>query len=77
MHQRDSGAGSVPNTLQQQDGPATSRAAARAVQFAPLFDEGAIKLTARAVCLIDNGNHYRIELCAPTLRLPAAVPDIA
>jgi len=49
------------------------QAAARAVQFAPLFDDGAIKLTARAVCLKENGYHYRIELCARPLRLPAAV----
>lgn len=49
------------------------QAAACAVQSAPLLDDGLIKLTARATHPISDGYHYRLELCARTFRLPAAV----
>jgi len=75
-HQRDSGAGSDLNVLQQHR-PATTQAVARAVQFAPLFDDGLIKLTARAICEINHCYPYELELYAPTLRPPAVVSDIA
>jgi len=72
---RDSSAGSILTTMQQ-DAPAATQAAAHAVQNAPLFDEGMVKLTARAIREVRHGYQIRLKLIAPTLRLPIA-SDIA
>jgi len=76
MHQRDSGAGSVPSTLQQH-GPAATHAAARAVRCADHYDEGSVRLTANAVRPISNAYQHQLELCAHPSSLPAGVSDNA
>jgi len=48
----------------------------RARQFAPLYDGGAIKLTARAVRKVSNDYKFRLELCAHALSLPATIADL-
>ncbi len=45
------------------------------MQLAPLFDDGLIKLAAKAIRPISFGCQYRLELCARPFRLPAAVSD--